>query len=294
MKREDEKMEGHGNHWSSLGDPEDLLNGIASRIAEFDNAGTRVMQTTEVRENDGSDPRERTVLGQSWPNLPLSYMLLSVHIVERNSLSFWSAYPYATQGTVYRLQIEEISEWSNGIEAHIETKFRDGPEIGLFDTHYYQNKQKYQEGEAYDFLIAGVAYYLTVTEPESFWIDQPEQIQRHKEIWNEPVDHIPDEKLEPIEIKMDQARILFPMDGWARNDFKFQGPVLGVRSFELDGQSIHVIKTAIANVDDEDLIIDIYTPDQVLDGEPPKLAEVVTGSMWLQGHLHDSENDWTT
>src|SRR5690242_8706129 len=65
--------------------------------------------------------------------------------MDEGSFKLDTAYPFAAAGVKHRLIIEAIEEWENGIEAVLHVSF-DGAQFAFFDTRYFENKYRHQEG----------------------------------------------------------------------------------------------------------------------------------------------------
>ena len=282
-------MEGHGNHWGCLGDKKEVFPHFLGLI--YGDGKTEIFKAAKhsFKDPETGRSRDETVLSMVAPDTDLAALVLSVTNQEEKEIKFQSTYPFARVGARYPITIAKIQEWENGIEARIDGVFGDKASLGFFDTLYHVNKDKYEEGKTYEFDLAGVAYRLKVIEPEPIVITDPEVIARHRKSWAEIGEELITNKDGAIEISMDGAAILDPLEGCAISDFAFRARVRAVSSFRLEGQTVHVVRGTLIIIDDQEFEVPIYVTDHALEGPPPKPGDNISGRLWLQGYLASEE-----
>lgn len=280
-------MEGHGDHWSCLGETKAVIPQFINLLFG-DDATIRVGPDVSVVPENG-EPRQEQLISMSCPQKDLGALGIYVLDSQTNpkTIKLWSLFPFATKGVSYTITIDEIEEWKNGVEARVSGETEEGAWFGFFDTHYHLNRERYAIGKSYEFSLAAVAYSLEVVAPEPVIISDPEQIRIRQEVFAESGVEVPLNADGHIELHMAGAAILLPIEEWDISDYRFQAPVRDVSSFELEGQIIYAVRATVMIVDDKDIDLIIYTPEHALKAAPPKPGDDVAGSLWVQGYMRD-------
>lgn len=127
---------------------------------------------------------------------------LSVRVIiaaQEGSNQFVSFYPVVRNGVKVSVKINDIKEWQNGLEAWIEGSFPDGRDITFFDADYALNKEKYEIGKTYNFIIGALSYYAEEPETKGIKLEGQDAIN-FKAKFDEDVEYDEQGNIKPVEI----------------------------------------------------------------------------------------------
>ena len=286
-------MEGHGDHWSCLGESKEVIAYFLPLVCDDSERDTFYGGKISVENPETGQEHMEKVISFTGPERDdFCALALLVSDSVKGGARVWSAYPFAKKGIPHEIKITAIEEWKNTLEARIEGETEDGAEIGFFDTLYHLNKEKYEIGKTYPFMLSGLAYNLKIPEDKGFKISDPEKIRGFREKMSDAGIDFPEEDDEPIEFSLGGAAIFLPIEDWDVDDFSFRAPVRHVSSFQLEGQTVHAVTAIVLRPfgpDDEDFDLTIYAADHAIEGEPPKQGDDISGSLWLQGYLIEED-----
>ena len=271
---------GHGDHWGCLEEEVSELPDRWLRRAVADGMMADHREPGPLEEGEA--------IGIVWPaegSLRVLSLIAGVSDEDgevRNVLA--SAYPYAHTGRVYRLVIEDIIPWANGIEGWLTASFagEDGPIVTFFDTRFYAHNQEYRIGMEADFILSGLAYRAVDAHPDPVFITDPDRIRAMRA----GTDRADDES--PVEIRLNGAAILIPRSDADPDDYEFQAPVLERERFDLNGRQVMRLTATVMRLSDSDrdISIDIYVGEHGWGNDArPSVGSDVQGVLWLQGHM---------
>jgi hypothetical protein len=183
-----------------------------------------------------------------------------------------SAYPEVEDGPVWQVQIHEIIPWANGIEGQISGSAF-GALVRFFDTRFYENADKYEVGEIYNFNMGALAYIM----------GQAPEIEAQSDIGAK------------ISFKGASAYMPAASGGLADSDadiddYWFHSPLEGEPvETSLAEQRLTGYPIIMAIPNDRELHITVYAADHVLaaDMALARLGDDLQGFLWLQGHLSE-------
>lgn len=225
-----------------------------------------------------------------WPNnnrgliTTFTGILRSSSSVDKEGGELLSLYPFFSEGIQASIEIRQVFVL-NRAETLIEGSWGQS-HISFFDTQFFSNCAWYKAGEAYDFILSGIAYEAKPAEVREISIT-PETRQI-----------LALEESAPPVISMEDAAMFLPITEWNQDDYWFHGPVLEVKPFSKErfgdmlGQSGWQIRVIVMRFDEEyeDAELKIVVTQRAWSGsEPPKVGQNVEGRLWLQGYLWNAQ-----
>ncbi|QYZ80234.1 hypothetical protein E2N92_12740 [Methanofollis formosanus] len=175
-----------------------------------------------------------------------------------------TGYPFITEGVVHEVEVEEVDEWMNEVEGQVRGRIGEA-RVAFFDTLYFKNREQYRSGGRYRFALSALAYQLrranpgTVTGPDG-------------------------KKLSP-----GHMAAYLPFRGGDVDDFIFQTEVNQVKELTFRTRTVYQITVPLFREmhgeEEDDVEIVLYAAEHVTGGYVPKVGDLITGAMWLQGHL---------
>ncbi|HYW44832.1 MAG TPA: hypothetical protein VE959_18365 [Bryobacteraceae bacterium] len=192
-----------------------------------------------------------------------------VHLVKPRSVpSFYlhSAFPWLAAGASARLRLYDSVTNHFGLEGFIAAGIDNGPSVIFFDPLYALNKGKYEIGSQHNFALAALSLDLKLAAPV------PVRITK---------DH--------AGVDTSRAEILVRAAQDASDYYVFQGPVRTIRKTDFLDRPFLVFRTAVVDLDGDDLAVDIYVDRARFRSRTvPTAGDMVSGTLWLQGCLEDS------
>lgn len=222
--------------------------------------------------------------------------------------TFITAYPAFESEWYYDAQINLIEIFPNTLEARLWLQIPELPfSVCVFDTLYALYRGTYEADTSYEFFLSGLAYIMSPTEGDSFTIDDPDDIRRHRatDAWIEKHGRFnretdletalkqwepsSPEDLEPILFDLSRRRSYLPHDTYA-DDANFAGKVLKVvpDALKVAGKSFWRVDVAIGAFEDEDqsdFLIPYFITEERFKGEwRPIEGEWVAGNGWINAY----------
>lgn len=244
-KKEKPKKSGmHGSHWDTLVESDTELQSI-------------VMGTVEKSESKESmkwsGDQKITAFFSSGEHLKTCTITVNNQI--------WTAYPFIHDGIIHEVTIEDIDMWLNELEGQIQCGLG-GTSFAFFDTMYFKNKDKYKNGEKYNFSLSAMAYSLAKAEPKTI------------------------KDKEGRELSTKGMAAFFPFQNGDIDDFIFQVPVKEVMELKFENKDIYRIKAPLFRSNGSwDIDIYIYASKSTTKGYVPQAGDDISGIMWLQGYI---------
>jgi hypothetical protein len=219
---------------------------------------------------------------QTWPLRVLG--AATVHRIDKaeKTISLVSMYPFFSEGSQHTVELKEVLVWDNGCEAQLTVRLGEA-KIVFYDTCYLTNRAWYKAGDAYDFILTGIAYEACPARTEPFKVQQdPEVAAWHARMEREQGrESVPEREMT---IRMEGMAFLLPAD--EADDYSFRGPILSVRDIgEILGQRAWLLEVTVLRCP-EDVPIKILITRSAWKGDSaPRVGEDVEGFLWLQGYL---------
>lgn len=194
-------------------------------------------------------------------------------------------FPFYTEGSQQRIIIDKVYVWESGVEAQVEAILGDVC-ITFFDILYARNRDWYEAGVSYQFILTGIAYTCRKAEDQIVEITNPEVVEAIRKSQIESGDEISYKDRIPIHTKGMASLLL--INEWDRDDYQFHGPVKSVKDIEVLGQIGWRVRTTVLRQlsDDNEFDLDIIVTKKVWGNKsPPQIGDDIEGTLWLQGYL---------
>ncbi len=211
----------------------------------------------------------------------IAYLCLIAHNPKNHTNEFISCFPYL-QGVSVLVEVIDVLEWTNQIEATIKCKYSTNEEefvFHFFATDYYFNKAKYQIGAK---LHVGLAATSSNAKEASrgFTFEGQRALDFLAKIGKEPT-YNENGEIEPVNFSTENLVAFLPHDSKCPDMAEFQSPT---RNLKYDSFYNSSVNTCLIKLNQETgLEIPLYFND---DFEPQK-GDPLTGWLWLTGRLSD-------
>lgn len=212
----------------------------------------------------------------------ISYLALIAYDAERNVNEFVSCYPLM-DGTPILVEIMDVLEWDNRIEATVECRYRNNGksfDFHFFATDYFFNKSKYRIGEKIEVAIAASSGNAKIAS-KGFTFEGQQAIDFLSKLGKEP-DYDEEGEVMPVNFSTEKLIAFLPNDDKCPDMAEFQSPV------EYDGSRYEFYNAApnVAMITinaDTELSIPLYFNEDC----DPEDGEGISGYLWLTGRLAD-------
>jgi len=221
----------------------------------------------------------------AWPSRQFGLMVALRIADDTNHIE--SLFPYAGRGSEHTLRIEAIHVWEGGMEAQIEATL-DEAVISFFDCMFVRNRDWYNVGDTYQFILTGIAYDAKIAVDHVFPVehipDELAALRKHAEEHGyEPLDEIE-------EFHTKGMAALMPIPEWDRDDYHFQGVVQNIKEVKILEQAGWMARTTVirclGNDGDKTFDLDILiTRKAWKEKHAPTAGDEIEGALWLQGYI---------
>lgn len=270
---------GHGNHWECITDLENLVTKHLSTLVKEGNVEDMANVRGTFFEN-GFETLEK-VYAISYPKSELASLALLVHDKENQVNSIFCLYPFCRGGIEHCLRVEEIEEWTSGVEAIITGTTEGGHTVSFFDTKYYKNKETYCKGDLFTFSLSGLAYTAEKNENTSFKLEGERAIDWLAKVGESPT-YDNDGNIESVVFDTRDLVTLLPAANNISSDYVFQSPATPIEEIEIFGKEMFKIRIQIFR--DPDAFIYLFAQKKFFKNIP-KNEDSIRGFLWLQGYL---------
>lgn len=275
---------GHGDHWGC----------ISQDFAEA--FGTYIVQTLEngepfagfefplksVRDENGEMVEgdfEAQTLGMVLELGVFSVLTVSLINPVRETLDFWTGYPFLSQGIRVDLEITRIKKWDNGIEAEITGETSSGLPVTYFDLFYFRDALDYEIGKKITVELGALAFTVHKPFHKPIIIDDPQAIAKHHEALKEENDG------KPLTVRTEGMAVLLPIENWDEFEYKFQGPLKSVQSASVSGTEYMVANVTVMRHVDIEFDLPVLIAPHTIKNTHPKVGEDISGRFWIHGKL---------
>ena len=270
----------HGDHWLCiLENPEEQFSEILSTSVE--NASV-ICGDVETDYNIDGKTHGR-VIEVEYSKKDDSIAIRIIFCPIDDSIQLISVYPCVKKGVQLSLKIAGITEWENGLEAWISAELPDERELTFFDSNYAINKDKYEVGKTYNFMIGALAYLADEPEQKGFFIEGQKAVDFRTRLGQE-LEYDENGKVKPIEIST-ESLCAFMQVCASPDDVEFISTVEKfetVDSFDDSFWKFHVINRSM---DDEECDkIPTYIKKTEKNQNLDKATQL-QGVLWLSGYL---------
>ncbi|MEQ2006202.1 MAG: hypothetical protein ABMA26_05340 [Limisphaerales bacterium] len=208
-------------------------------------------------------------------------------------VKLYTAYPYAAEGSIAAVILDEIQPWGNHVEGTLVGTASNGQTIAFFDTKFWLNAEHYQVGEAYVFMLAAIAYNLECCNGETVEMSNQEALANYYRFRNEDPPRDAAGLLPPATLSTQDLTALLPgsVPGYPE-DMRGRCRIQSVSTFHVESTLVYRI-TPVPGEDQHPMPV-IYAAEHVLsDGYQPKAGDSIGGGLWMQGFLHQPR-EWTS
>lgn len=271
-------MPGHGNHWESLYDLNEVRDSILSRMWVEGETVCRA-RCMDVK-HETERPEEVVCLREG--DASIANQLLLVTDSTGHTHYVFSGYPILLDGQRYDLQVKLVRPWQFGIEGWVEGLLFGELPVGLFDTMFFMGSDQLAQDQCVTYDIAALAYRMSPAEVVQFQIAKGPlwMMQRAERLAR---GESPDEASSPVEVRMDDAAVFLPIDDELCDEANVRGVVQRCESMQHDGQTVYRINVVVAKTDNGDFSLPVYVAERCLDGFVPQIGQPIEATVWIQG-----------
>lgn len=215
---------------------------------------------------------------------PLSARALIVSQGESNQ--FVSMYPVVRNGLNISLQLCDISEWENGLEAWLTGELSDGRQIVFFDADYAIHKNEYEIGNTYNFVLGALAYFAEEPESKGFSFEGQKAIDFKAKIGEEP-EYDEDGNVKPVEFSTANLCAFLQFGSHAPDDAEFISTVDSAKTVNSFNNLFCQFNVIYKSDDSDEIKIPTYVQKNDKNKELEK-AEQIQGVLWVVGFIADN------
>lgn len=265
----------HGDHISAS-----CFDDIKDVISKTLKNGTNVKKTETFMYDELGYPEYRTVFSLESGNEEVETRALIVTRDETNE--FISLYPRIKGGAIYEVEIDNIYEWDNGIEAIISGYIED-KHVSFFMTDYYLYKNDIKQGDLHKFKLSAFAYNCSTLKEHSFKFEGQQAVDYLMKLGEKPkIDSNGD--IEPVVFNLDNLVAFLQVNEKYPDDVEYQSPILSYKEVNTNGGKLY--KFELTAFRDPDIIVPMYVKSDKIDFVP-QIDLPVRGCGWLVGSLDD-------
>ena len=209
----------------------------------------------------------------------IAYIALIAHNPLDNCNAFISCYPYL-KGSPVKVEILDVLEWENKLEATIECRYSDNDEefdFHFFATDYYFNKEQYKIGEKVEIAIAATSGNVKEAS-KGFSFEGKQAIDFLAKIGQKPT-YNENGEVEPVKFSTENLVAFLPNDEKCPDMAEFQSPTRDLMYDSFYNNSVNRCVIKIHN--NPNLEVPLYFNDEFT----PKNGEPIMGWLWLSGRL---------
>lgn len=269
---------GHGNHWDCVEEIDKVLDEIFPSMIQ---KGNKIEKSEIIAKYFGDKTPTATEVFTITDEAELTTKVLVAVNPEIQINEAVCAYPFiqSKEKNIVQLEITEINEWEHLIEAVITGKTEDDQTISFFDTSYFLHKESYKIGETYDFAISALGYNVKIQEEKSLSLEGQDAIDWLEKIEEEPTY---DEKgnVEPFVFHLSQFVIFMQLNKECPDDAEFLSPISSIETIRAFDKDFYKFKITLLRF--PEIEINLYAKTDFFD-QKPKVGDLLTGFMWLQG-----------
>ena len=201
---------------------------------------------------------------------------------EEKANTLASGYHVVKNGIMLPLKITEIKEWENGLEAWITGVLENESEITFFDADYALNKEKYETGKSYNFIIGALAYTASESESKGFKFEGQKAIDFKAKMGEEP-EYDEEGNVKPVEFSTEKLCAFMQM-GHAPDEAKYISTVEKVNSVKAFGKDFWKFDVVDRTSGEAEILIPTFTLKNKENKDLKKAAQI-EGILWVTGFL---------
>ena len=281
---------GHGRHWSAL-DPD--VEGLIERaLPPLLQQGRLGLTGTFV--SVGHDGVARTeevaeiVLGDG--PIRLAALVTSDTTTPDDGRFFQTAYPLCWDGMPNAVRVERVVHPADDeiLEARLEGVYCDDDDdvcaLAFYNPYFFAHADRYQPGETYPFLLAGLAYHLAPAVANEIVVTEGDILELERERIRREDPDADASAVTSVTVSIDGMRYLFP-DPACPDDVGFRTILEEVGFTEVLGMGVYRLRASFLHHARRPLALYIYASETVLGDYRPAVGDRVEGTLWLQGRL---------
>lgn len=269
----------HGNHWdcvlSEKTEFKKLLSDSLEKSHLYGQLETDYVLTSKIR---------GTVSMLEYDCKKSDPIVIRNVIVEneekQNELA--SGYPVVRKGNLLSVKITKIIEWESGLEAWITGELENECEITFFDADYAINKDKYNVGKSYNFVVGALSYYAEESESKGFKFEGQKAIDFKAKI-GEEVEYDEDGNVKPVEFSTEKLCAFF-QTGPSPDDAEYISTVKAVKSVESLEKSFWSFEIIFRGVEEKEIFIPTFVR-KTSENKNLNKAPQIQGVLWVTGYL---------
>lgn len=273
----------HGDHWDCiLQNPKEEFGLL---ISESIKKGSLYAETESDYKLDEKPLHGKVAMLEYDGGNPESEIVIRTVVAadDDKKLQLVSGYPLVKNGVELSLKITEIEEWQNGLEAWITAELQNGLILTFFDTDYAVNKEKYEIGNSYNFVIGALAYDAEEPASKGFSFEGQEAIDFKAKLGEEP-EYDDNGNVKPINFSTESLCAFF-QTGHAKDDAEFITTVENIKNADAFGNTFWKFNVIYRANSEED---DTKIPTCVLKTKDNSSLDATTqiqGLLCLTGYL---------
>lgn len=273
----------HGDHHAPFVNDEDLSDFLKEMMEE---SSLYLALDTDVN-FDGFEVKTKVaslIYSAAPDSSGVAYLALIAHNPDKNVNEFVTCYPYL-EGKPIEVEVIDILEWSNELEATIKCKYCSGNDddnefvFHFFATDYYFNKNLYQIGKKICIALAASSGNAKEAS-RGFTFEGQKAIDFLAKTGRKPT-YDENGEVEPIHFSTENLVAFLPHDDKCPDMAEFQSPTHNLVYDSFYQNSINECYIKINA--DTDLEVPLYFNDDF----EPKNGEPITGCLWLTGRITD-------
>jgi len=274
-----------GSHW----DP--FVDDVATVMKRLPEIAKQWLMQSGFGDNRRKPPRQ---VPADWPRgwhyawpLRLKGLMATLRIGKKVN-EVVTLFPFFAEGSQHTMRLDKVAVWEGGCEAHITAHVSEA-EITFFDTKYFINREWYEAGRTYDFILTGIAYAARYPAVNELKIKHSREVLEFQARLAREHGVEPDMNEEQT-LSLAGSAVFFPVEGWDEDEYTFRGPVQSVREVKdvlgQDGWLVRATVLRLSTYRSEDVPLSILiTTKAWREKEPPQIGRDIEGRLWLQGYL---------
>lgn len=268
-----EAINGFGSMWSAVfGENEDIINHLSAMLEAGKN--TVSLGNDDVRVAFIEYPEESSFKAG----------ILCVKNPETGRFEAGPGYPLM-QGQPNKLIICGQKAWKNELEGDIFARKdkKDGPSISFFNPYFFYDAKQYVKGRITTVNLAALALSCEESKDKEVVLSKGNSLydQELEKFLAENPDKTEADFEAPV-IQLAGMRILISRNYLSL--YEFRCPVLEVRKLKFCGKTIWKMTVPFVGWNEQEIIGNLYVPDEILNGFKPKKGDDIQGVLWMTGY----------
>jgi hypothetical protein len=271
-----------GAHWQPFFDDATI---ILRQLPEAIQQGQPWLSFGEIKKAPRQAPAEWSKgRALAWP-AQRQGIIIAIRIGQ-NKNDAMSCFPFFSDAGQHSLVLNRVHVWESGVEAQINATFLNGAVITFFDVGFIPNREWYEAGHHYEFILGGMAYDANPSTVNEIPMNRhPDDLAFERLVAERQGKQPP---LQSQTMSLSSMSLLLPIEGWDVDDYQFRGSVKSVKEAPSNilGQAGWIVRTTVIKFDNTNFDLDILITRKAWNSDaPPSIGQDIEGSLWLQGYL---------